>query len=41
MANYEIDPAILLPFFKRSTDLFDGKASVLLVLCLRIPNCLM
>jgi uncharacterized protein YqjF (DUF2071 family) len=42
MANYEIDPAILLPFAKGvELDLFDGKlTSVLLVLCLRIPNCL-
>jgi uncharacterized protein YqjF (DUF2071 family) len=32
MANYEIDPAILLPFFtKVELDLFDGKAYISLV----------
>jgi uncharacterized protein YqjF (DUF2071 family) len=42
MANYEIDPAIYVLLPKVELDLFDGKAYiVLLVLCLRIPNCLM
>jgi hypothetical protein len=40
MANYEIDPAILLPFTKevRWTCSMVRLTSVLLVLCLRIPN---
>jgi uncharacterized protein YqjF (DUF2071 family) len=41
MANYEIDPAILIPFLPKGVelDLYEGKAYVSLVgLCLRKLN---